>query len=325
MYKNRYLNQMLACLLLAAVLLIVPKQAYGLDMLHSTPYAAADIFSDLLHWLINAICQPVWGAIMTGLKANFEIATPTSDFLKNLSQILGQNNSLWKTATDVCTTIVRPIAGGVLGFCVMVQFIKISQKIDGSQTVPALKEIVFLVAFYVFFSWLITHSTEILTAVYDVILKSSTKMTELQHNFNYMDNFKTVEFTDIGWAIVSIAFAFILVMLTFLTTAYAHALLIMRGIQLYIYIMFAPLSLALLGSEQTRSMGIGFIKAFVSQCLAGMILVFLVYSYPAIISMVVIVPQLGIQHALSACLAVVLAYFMALKKSSDIANAILGS
>lgn len=57
-----------------------------------------------------------------------------------------------------------------------------------------------------------------------------------------------------------------------------------RGIQLYAMAAFSPIPLSLLGFDETRQMGIGFLKNFCAAALAGAIMVFLMAAYPFIVT-----------------------------------------
>ena len=62
------------------------------------------------------------------------------------------------------------------------------------------------------------------------------------------------------------------------------AMCYVRAWQIYIYAAFSPIPISLLGFEETRQMGIGFLKNFASVCLAGAILLFLFVAYPFVLA-----------------------------------------
>ena len=68
--------------------------------------------------------------------------------------------------------------------------------------------------------------------------------------------------------------------------AYIVALVVAfaRAWQIYVYAAFSAIPVALLGFDETRQMGLNFLKNFVAACLAGAIMVFLLTAYPYIIS-----------------------------------------
>lgn len=71
--------------------------------------------------------------------------------------------------------------------------------------------------------------------------------------------------------------------------AYIVALVVCwaRAIQLYIMAAFSPIPLAFLGFDQTRQIGIGYLKSFGAVCLAGLIILILLISFPVILGSIV--------------------------------------
>lgn len=67
--------------------------------------------------------------------------------------------------------------------------------------------------------------------------------------------------------------------------AYVVALVVSRARALQIYIMaaFSPIPLALLSEDETRQMGVGYLKNFASVCLAGVVILVLLVSFPIVL------------------------------------------
>ncbi|WP_206214468.1 type IV secretion system protein, partial [Adlercreutzia sp. ZJ141] len=67
--------------------------------------------------------------------------------------------------------------------------------------------------------------------------------------------------------------------------AYIVALVVCwaRAIQLYVMAAFSPIPLAFLGFDQTRQIGIGYLKSFGAVCIAGLIILVLLISFPIIL------------------------------------------
>ena len=53
-----------------------------------------------------------------------------------------------------------------------------------------------------------------------------------------------------------------------------------RGIQIYVESMFAPIPLVLLGFDETRSWGVGYIKNLIAVCLSGTIMLIILRCLP---------------------------------------------
>ena len=73
--------------------------------------------------------------------------------------------------------------------------------------------------------------------------------------------------------------------------AYIVALVVCwaRAIQLYVMAAFSPIPLAFLGFDQTRQIGLGYLKSFGAVCIAGLIILILLISFPVILGGIVAV------------------------------------
>ena len=67
--------------------------------------------------------------------------------------------------------------------------------------------------------------------------------------------------------------------------AYVVALVVSwaRAIQIYIMAAFSPIPLALTSLDETRQMGVGYLKNFLAVCLAGLIILVLLVSFPIVL------------------------------------------
>ena len=67
--------------------------------------------------------------------------------------------------------------------------------------------------------------------------------------------------------------------------AYIVALVVCwaRAIQLYIMAAFSPIPLSLMALDDTRQIGVGYIKNFAAVCIAGLIILILLVSFPLIL------------------------------------------
>ena len=61
-----------------------------------------------------------------------------------------------------------PIGCGVLGLVFTLKLIEISQRMDGSQSLPGVKEVVFLLVFFAVFLFLIQNSFDLMASIYEV-------------------------------------------------------------------------------------------------------------------------------------------------------------
>ena len=245
----------------------------------------------------EAICRAlvsIADGLFQGYYGIIKSLTNSSYISGGLSKLFG-NEQVWNLVKDVHSSAVVPIGEGILGLFMLIQLVKISQRIDATATLPAVKDIVFLFVTYVIMHWLIIHSLDLATAVYDVInkivtndaLSPSSALEKSPLDFGSADG------NDIDWSKASIGGCFMLVLFGFFSllvggVAFLIGLVmaLARGIQLYLYAAFAPIPLSLLGFDETRQAGISFIKNFISLCLAGAIMIFSLVAYPKILTAV---------------------------------------
>ena len=166
------------------------------------------------------------------------------------------------------------------------QLIKISQRMDGSSSMPAVKEVVFLLVFFAVFLFLVQHSFELMQALYEVTRIAIQRVTDLFGNGAELDMGKvSITTTDddvpalLGMAVVA------LVSWVVVLVAYIVALVVSwaRAIQLYLMAAFSPIPLSLMGLEDTRQIGIGYLRSFASGCLAGVIILVILVSFPVVL------------------------------------------
>lgn len=166
----------------------------------------------------------------------------------------------------------------------LIQLIKISQRIDGTATLPAIKDIVFLIIYATIFIWLLKNSLKICAGAYDLFNEMIGKI-----NQSTVDELKTVTIADsckesfgavIGIWVQSMIFDLI----TIIIKGSVSVMCYMRAMQLYVMAAFSPLPFALLGFDETKNYGVSFCKNFLATCLAGVIILFAMGLFPNLLS-----------------------------------------
>ena len=168
----------------------------------------------------------------------------------------------------------------------LVQLVKISQRIDATATLPAVKDIVFLAVAYVLFHWLIINSLDIISAIYSEFNKIAASFVgENSLVSSALDKAQwDADQASIGGCALFIVMGFFSMFVGFIAYVVSLVVALARGIQLYAMAAFSPIPLSLLGFDETRQMGIGFLKNFCAAALAGAIMVFLMAAYPFIVT-----------------------------------------
>lgn len=250
-------------------------------------------------------------------------------------------NDIWNMVTTVHQTLVIPIAESILALLMLVQLVKISQRIDATATLPAVKDIVFLAVFYVLFHWLIVNSLDIVAAIYDIFNGITTAIAPGSSGYDDAFDLSSVEasWDTLGGCVLLALFSLISLLVGLVSYIVSLVVSMARALQLYVMAAFSPIPLSLLGFDETRQMGVGFLKNFASVSLAGAIMVFTMFAYPYLLSSVSGVdsgalagianagagstPLDGI-YALLSVLAIGFLYIFALIKSGAWAREILG-
>lgn len=190
-------------------------------------------------------------------------------------------------------TAIIPIAESILALFMLVQLVKISQRIDATSTLPAVKDIVFLAVSYVLMHWLIINSLDILQDIYriavDDIIPEIGTIGAGKSVFG--EELSTAPITNEVWDKLSIGGCFITFLVSILSLlggaiSYCIAFVVgyARAWQIYVLAAFSSIPMALMGFDETRQMAIGFLKNFAAAVLAGAIMMFLLVIYPSILS-----------------------------------------
>lgn len=293
----------------------------------------------MFDWLGEGIAQFFLGIA----QALFNLFASLMSEVASSSSVSGAFNSLfggvevWNMVTTVHQTLVIPIAESILALLMLVQLVKISQRIDATSTLPAVKDIVFLAVFYVLFHWVIVNSLDIVTAIYDIFNSITTSILPSSSAYMAAFDLSSVEtsWDTIGGCALLALFGLISVAIGAVAYIIALVVPLARALQLYVMAAFSPIPLSLLGFEESRQMGIGFLKNFAAVALAGAIMMFTMFAYPFLLASVSGVDSGGLAaiangtndgiFSLLSVLAISIMYIFALAKSGAWAREVLGS
>lgn len=164
--------------------------------------------------------------------------------------------------------------------------IEISQRMDGSQSLPGVKEVVFLLVFFAVFLFLIQNSFDLMASIYEVCGLAIDRVEALFGAGGALDLPEVSVVTtddDIPSLIAMLVVS--LISWVVVLAAYVVALVVCwaRALQLYIMAAFAPIPLAFLGMDATRQIGLGYLKSFGAVCIAGVIILVLLISFPLVL------------------------------------------
>lgn len=264
-----------ATVIACAIMLMFPQPAF------------ADIAGDINAWLCGILrdtCNWIFARQTDMLKSIGYDGVLAADF----GQMLGSAGTvtMYDLVRGVWQTAILPIGCGMLSFVFTVQLIKVSQKMDGNASMPGVKEVVLMLVFFAVFLFLIQNSFDLMQAVYQVVKLAIDRVVALFGTGSAMDLSEvSITTTDDDVAALLAMLVVALVSWVVVIVAYVVALVVSwaRAIQIYIMAAFSPIPLALTSLDETRQMGVGYLKNFVAVCLAGVIILVLLVSFPIVL------------------------------------------
>ena len=276
------LNPAIILLIAASVTLLFPQPV------HAAPFweVGTNLKNMVCEWLLDMSC---WGF---NLYNDIAMKIGSSDMLSApFDSLLGV--STYELTKTIHQTAVIPIAESILALFMLVQLVKISQRIDATATLPAVKDIVFLAVVYVLIHWFIVNSLDIMQAIYKIAVDNIIpEIGTAQSNTGFFNGeLTTSNIPDSTWDELTIGGCFLTLCASILSViggvvAYMVAFIVAyaRAWQIYAMAALSSIPIALLGFDETRQMGIGFLKNFAAAVLAGAVMMFLLVIYPLALS-----------------------------------------
>lgn len=264
-----------ATVLLLAVGLALPVPAF------------ADIAGDINAWLCGLL-RDTCNWIFAG-QADMLRSIGTDGVLSaGFGQMLGSAGTvtMYDLVRGVWQAAILPIGCGMLSFVFTVQLIKVSQKMDGNASMPGVKEVVFMLVFFAVFLFLVQNSFDLMQAVYEVVKLAIDRVAGLFGAGSAID-LSEVSITTTDDDVAALLAMLVVALVSWLAVivAYVVALVVSwaRAIQIYVMAAFSPIPLALMSLDETRQMGVGYVKNFAAVCLAGVIILVLLVSFPIVL------------------------------------------
>lgn len=249
--------------------------------------AFADIADDINEWLCDLLrdtCNWIFES-QVGMLGSIGVEGVLS---AGFTQMLGSAGTvtMYDVVHGAWQVAILPIGCGVLGFVFTVQLIKVSQRMDGNAQMPGVKEVVFLLVFFAVFLFLVQNSFELMRALYEITRLAIARVSGMFGTGGTIDlSAASITTTDDDVAALIAMLVVALISWVVVIVAYVVALVVSwaRAIQIYVMAAFSPIPLSLMSLEDTRQIGVGYFKNFFAVCLAGIIILVLLVSFPVIL------------------------------------------
>lgn len=233
------------------------------------------------------------GFLADQISALLGVFYDSSTIMNEFDQLLGDavmvsdKTSVLQFVEDAQRIAVKPIAVSVLALALLLQLLKVAQRMDAGGPggpMPGVREVFGLFVFCACYLYVVGHATELARGVYTLLNEIAWRFSPANGMGMNSEQMGSLLSSDISEGNIVMLLALVVAwFVTLFAVTAAVAASYGRGIEIYLLTMFTPLALAFLALDETRQWGVGFIKSYCAACLAGAIILFFMWICPYII------------------------------------------
>lgn len=272
----------LALALAALAALALPDQAHALAVTDAVNSWLCDLVRAMVKSSLNSITSSAEELIGTvkaiGSGDGLAATGFTLGLTNGLNDLFGGGegaSAVYTLAKDVMNGFGKPLAGVVLVACMCMQMVKVSQHMNASAALPGVMEVGGLLVFFVFFDVMIDRAEEVLQLIFSLgQLALRTIVEKTTAEGGAIDTAGLDALTDLPSLIMVLVNTVVVAIFMLIANVAGLFCVWGRALQIYVMMMFAPIPIALLGGQDTRQMGIGFLKNFAALCLSAAVMAF---------------------------------------------------
>lgn len=205
------------------------------------------------------------------------------DTLLGSDDASGTLGKVLETVEFAQSATIKPIAATVLALAILLQLLKISQRMDANAQMPALREVLGLFVFCACYLYVLRNCTELARGVFALFKSVAFQFSPGNGKAMDQETLSNLISANVdgaeGTTVLFIALLFAWGAALFSVVS-AVAASYGRGIQIYLMTLFAPLALAFLALDETRQWGVGFVKSYCATCLTATIILFFMWVGP---------------------------------------------
>lgn len=216
-----------------------------------------------------------------------ELLTGMNGLGSGLNASLGKYNQVYNGAVKVGTNIAYPIATQILAIFLGIELIHVCLRAlenGGSTAISGCMKatIKFMVCYNILLRW-----RTILVALFNISkqctsgIENQITVPEASSIWNNTTSglLESIEQIATGEALAAIPLLLIALLIVLLATLFVKVIIMLRFINLYVLLAFAPIPMATLMGEGQWNMGIGFLKNWLGACFHGCVLFFVIKCY----------------------------------------------
>jgi hypothetical protein len=181
--------------------------------------------------------------------------------------------------------ITKSVAYSLMALVMLVRLVRVSERVDTNQTMPAVREVILLFVSVTIYAHLIAHAWDLMAGLFhDLSAIWSAWSAAPPVRVDAIDVSPLVGLSALLPIFVCSSIAMVL---ADVSVVVAKVVVWGRGMQLYFMATMAPIPLALLGLEETRAFGVGFLRNFASLVLGYAALSFVLGCYPTLLALAI--------------------------------------
>lgn len=264
----------LAVLVVAIVACPTPASASVIDFFSDPVGAVQEMVKGWFDSAAQSELDQITG-LVNGL-ADKSLFTKSFDVLLGSSD--GHATGLADLAENVARVSIFPVACSMLSISFLLQLLKIAQRIDGNAAMPAVKETLMLFVYLALCVYVVGHSFGLVRDFYGLV---NQWCIDLQVGRQAeLALVADIDIGDIGALATFTGELVIVTLVCMVGGVITKMMFVARAVQIYLYSSFAPLMLSMLGLDELRGWGLGYIKGFLSCCLSGFVMIFAIAAFP---------------------------------------------
>lgn len=259
--------------------------ALGLAALPATALAL-----EPTQWVVDGLLKPLFNGLVAVVAEAMGDYVAGDALFEPLESLLGEGTTLYRVIEALNERVVTPVAASLLSCVMLLRIIRVAERVDGSSAIPVIREVGIAVAHFAICVFLVRNSSGVCHAVYEGFrdlassINGQVGTAAFEVGVEGIGDDVAIDVAALGPMVVT---ALICLVGASAARVVATVMVYARAIQLYAYVLFSPIPLALLGAEETRSMGVGFARNFTALALAGAIMAFVLACYPLVVGVIV--------------------------------------
>mgnify|MGYP001124658968 CR=1 FL=1 len=271
-----------------------------LTLIALTPGTAhADWLEDIGSWLedanpLNGIVNIILSALrgfaswLFGIQSELAASLAGGTVLAGWEDLFGGgDDAVYRFAMQVNSALIQTVGYTLLSICMLIQLAKMGSRASSSDTMPLVQDLAMLMVYLFIMKFLIDNAAGICQLIYDASYFVMRVMADIGGTGWQSQSFTVPDdVTDMGALLGYILLGILGLLPVLLAYVVTYVVVWGRALQIYAFLAFSPIPIALLGSDETRPWALGFVKNFAAICLAGAVIMFVLMLFPLVYSIV---------------------------------------